>query len=101
MAKTFIFTKIRAKTVSAIKPRTFHYVFPKFESINSLGELATDPGGGIQHFTDAISLRVAGQQVSVVQQSCHLGDSKRPDGFDSNGDIQHLRGDEVAVPRTL
>lgn len=39
--------------------------------------------------------------MSVVQQSRHLGDSEGPDGFDPNGHVQHLRGDEVAVARAL
>lgn len=69
--------------------------------INVLRELATDPGCGVQHFTDPVSLHVASQQVGVVQQSGHLGNSKGPDGFDPYSNIQHLRGDEMAMPRAL
>lgn len=69
--------------------------------LDSLRELATDPGCRIQNLTDAVSLRVSRQQVSVVQQSRHLGNSKGPDGFDPNGHVQHLRGDEMAVARAL
>lgn len=66
-----------------------------------LGELSTDPGGGVEHLTDAVVLCVAGQQVGVVQQSSHLGHGEGSDGFHPDGNVQHLGGDEVAVPRAL
>lgn len=69
--------------------------------INILWEFPADPSCGIQNFTDAVTLHVAGQQVGVIQQSGHLGNSKNPNGFDSNSNIQHLRGNKVAMPCAL
>ncbi len=58
-----------------------------------LWELSADPCGGVENLADPIALRVAGQQVRVVQQSGHLSHGEASDGFDADGDVQHLRGD--------
>lgn len=73
----------------------------RIRRLDLLGELATDPGCSIQHLTDAHSLHVARQEVGVVQQSGHLSHGEAPDGLDPDGHIQHLRGDEMAVPGAL
>lgn len=52
--------------------------------LHLLGELPTDPGGSIEHLADAISLGVAGDEVSVVQQHGHLRNGKLPDSFNSD-----------------
>lgn len=69
--------------------------------ISILREFPADPGGRIQDLTDALPLHVARHQVGVVQQSGHLRNSKDPDGFDPNGHVQHLGGNEVAMPCAL
>lgn len=66
-----------------------------------LWEFTADPGCSVQHLADPHPLHVPCEEMGVVQQSGHLGHGKAPDGFDPDGHVEHLRGDEVAVPRSL
>lgn len=52
-----------------------------FVTTHLLRELPTYPGSSIQHLADPIPLRVAGDEVSVVQQHGHLRNCKFTDSF--------------------